>query len=163
MVKTMYEELIKALRGCVLSKPCDACPYYDPNGTTKECATMNIAAADAIEKLSMKLHGDEAAIAGMKREIERMVVADKPRWIPVTEHLPEENGRYLTVMHRTVDQQYCNYLFDDDTEVRITRYYQGEWKVPQYSQGWINEAITDTVTHWMPLPEPPKEETCTKN
>lgn len=32
--------------------------------------------ADAIEELSMKLHGDEAAIAGMKREIERMVVSN---------------------------------------------------------------------------------------
>lgn len=31
-------------------------------------------AADAIENLSMKLRGDEAAIAGMKREIERTVV-----------------------------------------------------------------------------------------
>lgn len=79
---------------------------------------------------------------------------DAVTWIPVTERLPEENGRYLTVVHRTVGPQYCNYLFDDDIEVRITRYHQGEWKVPQYSQGWINEAITDIVTHWMQLPEP---------
>lgn len=46
-------------------------------------------ANDAIEVLSMKHHGDEAAIAGMKREIERMVIAGKPRWIPVTE---EQDG-----------------------------------------------------------------------
>lgn len=86
-----------------------------------------------------------------------------PAWIPVTEHLPEENGRYLTVMHRTVDPQYRNELGNDDTEVRIIRYCKGEWKVPLHSPKWINEAITDIVTHWMPLPEPPKEETCTKN
>ena len=47
----MYEELINALRGCEISKPCDTCPYYDPNWPTKECATINIAAADAIEEL----------------------------------------------------------------------------------------------------------------
>lgn len=47
----MYDELVKALRGCVMSKPCDGCPYYDPNGPTEKCATMNIAAADAIEEL----------------------------------------------------------------------------------------------------------------
>lgn len=47
----MYEELIKALRGCEISKPCDTCPYYDPHWPTKECATINIAAADAIEEL----------------------------------------------------------------------------------------------------------------
>lgn len=51
----MYDELIKALRGCVLSKPCDDCPYYNPNGPTKECATMNIAAADVIEELTAKV------------------------------------------------------------------------------------------------------------
>ena len=79
------------------------------------------------------------------------------KWFSVTEQLPEENGRYLTVMHRTVDPQYRNELGDDDTEVRITRYYQGEWKVPLHSPEWINEAITDIVTHWMPLPEPPKD------
>ena len=45
-------------------------------------------AADAIEELNMRLHGDEAAISGMKREIERMVV-NQPRWIPVAERLPE--------------------------------------------------------------------------
>ena len=86
----MYEKLVKALRGCVLSKPCDDCPYYDPNGPTKECATMNIAAADAIEQLSMKLHGDEAAIAGMKREIEWMVVNGTPRWMPLPEPPKED-------------------------------------------------------------------------
>lgn len=127
----------------------------------------------AIAKTGITVDRDELVKAlrydrGQYREgyedgVENGIGFATPKWIPVTEHLPEENGRYLTVMHRTVDQQYCNYLFDDDTEVRITRYYQGEWKVPQYSQGWINEAITDTVTHWMPLPEPPKEETCTKN
>lgn len=47
----MYDDLVKALRGCVLSKPCDGCPYYDPNGPSEKCATMNIAAADAIEEL----------------------------------------------------------------------------------------------------------------
>lgn len=51
----VYDELVKALRGCVLSKPCDGCPYYDPNGPTEKCATMNIAAADAIERLEAAL------------------------------------------------------------------------------------------------------------
>lgn len=139
----MYEELIKALRGCVLSKPCDACPYYDPNGPTKECTTMNIAAADAIEKLSMRIHGDEAAIAGMKREIERMVVADKPLWTPVTERLPNGNGKYLVSGKDKV--WVCEFMILGDVG------------------GWCNSAMNPCVKYWMPLPEPPKEETCTKN
>ena len=48
----MFDELVKVLRGCVLSKPCEGCPYYDPNGPTEKCATLNIAAADAIEELT---------------------------------------------------------------------------------------------------------------
>lgn len=60
----MYDELIKRLRDCrnmaVYSKF-----WWD----------ITTEAADAIEELCMKLDGDEAAIAGMKCEIERMVIA----------------------------------------------------------------------------------------
>ena len=90
----MYEELITALRTCVdEEKGCDECPYYGKCMTTVGKHAAMVYAADAIEELSMKLHGDEAAIAGMKREIERMVVADKPCWIPVTEP-PKKDGWY---------------------------------------------------------------------
>lgn len=85
----MYDELVAVLRRCG-SLPCEGCPRKMCKGVL---ANMR-EAADAIEKLSMKLHGDEAAIAGMKREIERMVVAGKPRWIPVTERLPND-GDYV--------------------------------------------------------------------
>ena len=96
-------------------------------------------AADAIEELSMKLHGDEAAIAGMKREIERMVVADKPRWIPISERLPkEEDEEVLVVAVNSFDK--------DDRWTAIDWLYCGTWQ--QHT----------IVTHWMPLPEPPKED-----
>ena len=134
----MYDELVKALRGCVLSKPCDACLYYDPNGPTKECETMNIAAADAIEKLSMKLHGDEATIAGMKREIERMVVADKPRWIPVTERLPDKRKWVLCRCEANI--------------IEVLRLENNEW----YHDP-MHVYYPSFVTHWMPLPKPPKD------
>lgn len=144
----MYEELIKALRGCVLSKPCDACPYYDPNGPTKECTTMNIAAADAIEKLSMRIHGDEAAIAGMKREIERMVVADKPRWIPVTERLPDFEGMCLCMRksYSKANFRHQEIMYFDYDEQAFCSNVDGIF------------VADGNVTHWMPLPEPPKEE-----
>ena len=88
-----YDELIKALRGCVMSKPCDGCPYYDPDGPTEKCATLNIAAADAIEELQAQLmYSNDAAKA----------IAEKvPKWIPVTERLPEKEDTYL-VLQRVV-------------------------------------------------------------
>lgn len=62
--------------------------------------------------------------------IERL---QKPQWIPVTERLPYAYNKVLTYERiRGVQVNFC----DDD----------GEW--------WIGSK----VTHWMPLPEPPKGE-----
>ena len=69
-----YAALVKALRTCKMSIPCTECPFYS-NGDepSKECATMNVAAADAIEEL----------------------LAAVPKWISVEERLPEESGTVL--------------------------------------------------------------------
>ena len=56
------------------------------------------------------------------------IATDNNKWIPVTERLPEKTGEHILV---------C------------------------YSDGWISDQYTpvdDGVTHWMPLPEPPKGE-----
>lgn len=55
-------------------------------------------------------------------------------WISVEDRLPERPGKYLvyTVKGATKLGDYCSYLVDDK---------------PQFD--WY-------VTHWMPLPEPPK-------
>lgn len=72
-----------------------------------------------------------------------------PRWIPVTERLPESVCKsYLCL---TDTGYHC--------EVRWTNNVYGLWKSDN-KWGW---SIADVpqyckVTHWMPLPEPPKEE-----
>ena len=64
-----YAELVKALRTCKMSIPCTECPFYS-NGDepSKECATMNVSAADAIEEL----------------------LAALPHWISAEERLPKK-------------------------------------------------------------------------
>lgn len=116
----MYDELIKQLRECTAEQ----------NGEK----TLWCKAADAIEELSMKLHGDEAAILGMKREIERMVVNGTHRWIPVTERLPREMETVLVTDGKNVGWSFC---------------------VNDY--GTMEFYSASTITHWMPLPEPPEE------
>ena len=57
------------------------------------------------------------------------------KWIPVTERLPEDASTVLAI--------------DNDGTIS-SAYYVGRW----HSGGDLDE---DAVTHWMPLPEPPKE------
>ena len=136
----MYDELVKKLRNrriCVQS-----------GGDLGKDFPLMREAADAIGELSMKLHGDEAAIAGMKREIERMVVSvNKPRWISVTERLPEKM-QYVLVRYQNNDMAVASW-FGGDEQIRFWRAMTDE--------GWCADCDTEP-THWMPLPQPPKEE-----
>ena len=64
------------------------------------------------------------------------------QWIPVTERLPEKEGSYLV----------CS-----KTGKVYTSHYYTEKKC---SGGYIRKPAWShpNITHWMPLPEPPKEE-----
>lgn len=99
-----YTELVKRLRE---QMECDKKLY--PQGAPFETLLLDLA-ADAIEELS------------------------KPRWIPVTERLPEKHERVL--VHSKRVKMKTDFINND-----------GKWYT------------TPLVTHWMPLPEPPKEET----
>jgi len=134
----MYDELIKALHEGAEFLECST------PGIKNSFAKMCHNAADAIEELSMKLHGDEAAIAGMKREIERMVVSgNMPRWIPATERLPDAGERVLC---------YCRANIYEVMKMRT----DGAWV--HNDRVYDSAYMSGFVTHWMPLPEPPKEE-----
>ena len=64
-------------------------------------------------------------------------------WIPVTERLPECEGSYIVYTER--GSIYASHFY---TEKRFASGYVRE---AQWSQRGTVE-----VTHWMPLPEPPK-------
>lgn len=74
--------------------------------------------------------------------------AQVPRWIPVEERLPEGKPPYCqTVNVRTIDGKvlpgFCNH---------------GLWYVMREEDDFCNDADEGEVTHWMPLPEAPKED-----
>ena len=115
----MYDELVKRLRehnGWALNETLDE-------------------AADAIEATSK-------AYQMMAEAYEAEVT--KPRWIPVTERLPEEAGKYLV----------CGRWRGKPAETWVC-----ELIVLGKIRGWANEARNPVVTNWMPLPMPPEEET----
>ena len=110
----MHDELKERCRAC--SQGCiypSECSYFDK--PPLRCMRQLLSeAADAIEELS------------------------KPRWIPVSERLPED-GQWVLV-------------WGHGQKIPIMMFRE--------SGAWIDDQFEfhTTITHWMPLPEPPKEE-----
>ena len=65
-------------------------------------------------------------------------------WVSVEDRLPEKHDRFI-----------CTYKFNSNIEMQfvgVLDYYASD----QYPH-WQHESAGVIVTHWMPLPEPPKE------
>ena len=76
-------------------------------------------------------------------------------WISVDDRLPEETGRYLVLKNRIAPD--C--LGGNRTDIVILRFFVDKgFRIPTHIPDWINEEINEEVTHWMPLPLPPKGE-----
>lgn len=129
----MYEELIKRLRAS-----CEDCKLWDGYRCylKGDCtAQTRLQAADAIEELRK---------AVLRLEDESGIYDELPifyiypaKWIPVTERLPEEAGKYLVSGKDKV--WVCEFMILGDVG------------------GWCNNAANPCVSHWMPLPEPPED------
>ena len=154
------QELVNALR-CVSTAggpigDCKKCPFYKTEPVPEDLAgkvnltewsscdvdAVGLAAADRIANHSTH-------IAALQQEIEKLR-AQLPRWIPVTERLPElqswgasevvlgliksENAPSLNKLHNLTLCVYCD---------------NGIWSMPgRYV----------AITHWMPLPTDPEVE-----
>ena len=78
-----------------------------------------------------------------------------PQWISVDDRLPDETGRYLAVKKRIAPDEFGG----NRTDIVILRFSVDDgFKMPTHIPDWINEKINEEVTHWMPIPEPPKGE-----
>ena len=124
-----YSELVKALRDH------EGWVWYKTLGE----------AADAIEELQQTAEHYKGCADDWYKEAcdYKALCKYLPKWIPVTERLPEAFKHVLVNIpgmspHPTVQEAF--------------REKDGMW----YSNGFRYGA--DEITHWMPLPEPPKEE-----
>ena len=90
-------------------------------------------AAGAIEELS---HEYEKLAEDFNGAVELLHKREKPRWIPATERLPEEDGCYLVAVKNDHQRRYS----------KTAWFSHSSWFARQ------------DVTHWMPLPQPPKED-----
>lgn len=86
----------------------------------------------------------------------------KPKWIPVTERLPEEHESIFVSFHGTEKWQDGMFLKCSDTVLASVEYEDckrrvkaiitkdGKWDLSKMYRA-------SKVTHWMPLPDAPKE------
>lgn len=128
---TEYDELIAALRFCDGGE-CDGCCRY-----TKEeghsCYTLLRDAADAI---------DEQAIV-LESYRNRMRVGND--WIPVTERLPKIHEEVLA----------CN---EEYGLSGLGFALVAVWDGTSWIETWQRKQEVHCITHWLPLPPPPRKE-----
>ena len=141
----MYDELIKRLYECVSGECWNCSQKADDYEGQRTCADKLMKqAADAIEELQATVDGLTAQTNMVFEETEgRTVIKFEPKWIPVTERLPEQ-GDPLSIC-LIVGGKY-----DQLSWYELCDFAEGQF--------WIHDHLCDChVTHWMPLPEPPKD------
>lgn len=90
---------------------------------------------DLIEKLPVTIKG-------------QLETTLESNWISVKDRLPDEDGEYLISMyHRFM----IGGIYKKYTGRFVAKYYA------EYKEWRIMNDVCTSVTHWMPLPEPPKE------
>lgn len=89
------------------------------------------------------------------KELEKQM----PTWIPVTERLPDKDGRFL-VFKQFPGFALCGVASFAKDGRKVDKYdFKHEWENVWYRYDSEYGHVTlDTVTHWMPLPEKPMED-----
>ena len=98
-----------------------------------------------MSKLTHITHFDDCGCKSAKYEAEIARLGGALRWISVDESLPDDSSWVLVYA---------------DGAVNYTVWHRGVW------YDWTEPACSNIphgcITHWMPLPEPPKELEATK-
>lgn len=130
------QELIQALR-CI--------PKFGKDGWMKSDMTgVAFAAADRIANQNTHILALQKEIEGLRAQL--------PRWIPVTERLPEKEGWYhVAILDNTTKR----------ISVELDMYAVETANNFQHEIGFCKDGRWDgreKVIAWMPLPEPPEVE-----
>ena len=79
-------------------------------------------------------------------------------WIPVKDRLPEDSGYYL-VVYRDKYNGSISIAFDIYVKCNVGEWWESEFACDITKQFlWAAKLQEQEVTHWMPLPQPPKGE-----
>ena len=79
-------------------------------------------------------------------------------WISVEDRLPEDSGYYL-VVYRDKYNGSISIAFDMYVKCNVGEWWESEFACDITKQFlWAAKLQEQEVTHWMPLPQPPKGE-----
>ena len=132
-------------------RKCDECPYISEFDMERDCeCNLGKDTYDFIRQL-------EHHIGELTEKVAQLEAA-QPKWISVEERLPEPNTTVLLIAHGWESQLvYIGKLEKVESEKSwLTGLVSkaSEWTV--YGFSYLKEPI---VTHWMPIPQMPKEDT----
>jgi len=128
----MYDDLVRQLRRRAVN-------LKEKFSRNAELLSELMQAVDAIEELQEYNAALNDRILNLIWQIAEL---NKHYWIPMTERLPEDGLRCLVTRYDYVTETSFVDLLWFDNGNWWDRYFPGEY----------------AVTHWMPLPEPQKEE-----
>lgn len=94
-------------------------------------------------RVVFKFGGAEAGQAIEIQEMQTKEDENMSEWIPITEQMPPE-GKYVLVYGKGL------YPNPNAAQIAVSEVYDGNY--------WSGFGRTWKITHWMPLPEPPKED-----
>lgn len=127
------DEIKEALECCAEISVCSECPYYNKLNFGGEC--VEIKSIDALNYIRQL----ENQIGELTEKVAQLEAA-QPKWISVDERLPDEPGEVLACVYgRICIAWYSNRCFETPSGMEFY-------------------ACENAVTHWMPVPEPPKDE-----
>lgn len=127
-------------------------PYSEGAGTEEQIM-------DWIEECGLSDEEDKAkmlcwkVIEGFRNVVKTAPTIPSPQWISLEDRPPERNGEYI-VTACDEGEPYDEKIWND-TVVVCAEYYKGCWTWEESNTEYSLDGI---VTHWMPLPEPPKED-----
>ena len=158
----MYDELIRSCRACATGYEgnCDNCMF-----SGEDCyKQLHKASAEAIEaqdrhiltlqhEMMAEAESHNALVERLNKQIEVLSKTENTtHWIPVTKRLPKTRE---SILGKKSSKVIVAFRFDDGTQGTDTAHtLNGEWVFEDHIT-----VVARTITHWMPIPEPPKEET----